>query len=297
MPLARRLAELYGLDVIGLERLDVPVNDVIAVEATSGRFALKLYNVRSRGVREVRWEVDLVEHLAANGAPVARPVRGVHGAVETMDLDGERRAAVLWTWASGAKPTPSRETYSALGETAARIHSAADGYDPAWIRDDYDEDVLIDDQIARMRPHLIAAGRYEEVVALGERLRAIIVDRELDRGFCHMDLTLDNVRRTADGLIAFDFDSAGRCWRAMEPFGVLRSSDGFFADWLEGYRRVRPFPESDERAVAAFGVLGDFRNTAWKLGEAASSRGAPVLTGRDLPRVVDGWLAWERDRL
>lgn len=297
MALARHLAEVYGLDVVGLERLDVAVNDVFAVEATSGRFALKLYNVRSRDVEDVEWEVELVEHLATNGAPVARPVAGADGAVQTLDLHGESRAAVLWRWVPGEKPRPSRETYLALGETAARIHRAADGYNPAWIRDDYGEDVLIDEQIGRMRRHLLAAGRIEEVVALGKRLRAAIAERELDRGFCHMDLTLDNVHLTDDGMVAFDFDSAGWCWRAMEPSGVLRFSDGFFEDWLEGYRRVRPFPDLDERAVAAFGLIGDLRNTAWKLGEASSSRGTPVLTASDLAVVVDGWLTWEHDRL
>jgi Ser/Thr protein kinase RdoA (MazF antagonist) len=31
-----------------------------------------------------------------------------------------------------------------------------------------------------------------------------------------MDLTLDNVH-LAEGLTVFDFDSAGTCWRAVEP--------------------------------------------------------------------------------
>jgi Ser/Thr protein kinase RdoA (MazF antagonist) len=297
MGLAHRLAELYGLEVTRLERLDVLVNDVVKVDATSGRFALKFYNVRSRDERAVAWEVDLVDHLAGNGAPVARPVEGAHGAVESIALDGELRAAVLWRWVPGGKPTPSRETYLALGEVAARVHEAADGYEPAWMRDEYDAEALIAEQIVRMRRHLVAAGRYEEVVDLGERLRAAVLGQELDRGLCHMDLTLDNVHRTATGLTAFDFDSAGRCWRAMEPSGVLRYSDDFFQDWLEGYRRVRPFSHGDERAVTTFAIIGDFRNTAWKLGEGESSRGAPLLTAADLPDVVDGWLAWERDRL
>jgi hypothetical protein len=46
-------------------------------------------------------------------------------------------------------------------------------------------------------------------------------------------------------------------------------------------------------AVAAFGILGDLRVVAWKLGVAASSRGTPLLTVRDLPAIVDGWLDWE----
>jgi hypothetical protein len=33
VPLAGRLAELYGLEVTGLERLDLPVNDLVVVEA------------------------------------------------------------------------------------------------------------------------------------------------------------------------------------------------------------------------------------------------------------------------
>lgn len=294
---ARRLAELYGLEVLRLDRLQVLVNDVIAVEAASGRFALKFYNVRSRGERDVAWEVDLVEYLAANGAPVAIPVSGVHGTVEAIELDGEPRTAVLWTWAPGSKPASSRDTYLALGEAAARIHAAADGYEPAWLRDDYDAAVLIDEQIARMRRLLAAAGRYEEVIALAERLRAAIAEDGLDRGICHVDLTLDNVHRADDGLIAFDFDSAGWCWRAMEASGVLGYSNAFLQDWLEGYRRVRSFSTSDERAVAAFVIIGDLRSTVWKLGRAASSRGAPLLAPEDLSDVVDGWLEWERHRL
>jgi Ser/Thr protein kinase RdoA (MazF antagonist) len=297
MAMADRLAELYGLEVTGLERLDVRVNDVVKVDATSGRFALKLYNVRSRGPREVGWEVALVEHLARNGAPVARPIPGVHGAVESISLDGEPRAAVLWRWAPGAKPTPSRATYLALGEAAARVHAAADGYEPAWMRDEYDADALIDEQIARMRRHLLAAGRYEEVLELAERLRARVLGQVLDRGVCHMDLTLDNVHGTAEGVTVFDFDSAGRSWRAIEPAGVLRFSEDLFHDWLEGYRRVRPFSPADERAVAAFVIIGDLRATAWKLGEGLSSRGAPMLTAAELPGVVDDWRAWERTRL
>ena len=39
-----------------------------------------------------------------------------------------------------------------------------------------------------------------------------------------MDLTLDNVYRHGESMTVFDFDSAGACWRSIEPCGVLRSS-------------------------------------------------------------------------
>ena len=89
----------------------------------------------------------------------------------------------------------------------------------------------------------------------------------------------------------------GWCWRAIEPSGVLRFREDYFRDWLEGYRTVRPFSAADEQAVPAFRVIGDIRNLVWKFGRAASSRGAPLLTADELPRVVDDWLAWAAARL
>jgi len=62
---------------------------------------------------------------------------------------------------------------------------------------------------------------------------------------------------------------------------------------LAGYRTARPFGISDEAAVVVFGIVGDLRVVAWKLGVAASSRGSPLLAVRDLPAIVDGWLDWE----
>jgi hypothetical protein len=66
---------------------------------------------------------------------------------------------------------------------------------------------------------------------------------------------------------------------------------------LAGYRTARPFNAADEAAVAAFGIVGDLRVAAWKLGVAESSRGAPLLGVRDLPAIVDGWVDWEADHL
>jgi len=298
-PLERRLAASYGLGDVRLERLRVPVNDVVAVTASQGRFALKLYNTRTRTAAEVQWEDDLVRHLVRHGAPVVAPIAGRHGDVETFWMDGEQRVGVLFSWAPGEQPTPSRCTYLLLGGAAALIHAAADTFASPLPRDayDYDARVLIDEQMERMHQPLVQSGRWPEMVGLAERLKQRIADPALDRGICHMDLTLSNVHRSGDTLTVFDFDSAGRCWRADEPYGVLRFCTSYFQDWLEGYRAVRPFGRADEAAVAAFGIIGDLRVVAWKLGVAASSRGAPLLMPADLPAVVDGWLRWEREHL
>ena len=111
-----------------------------------------------------------------------------------------------------------------------------------------------------------------------------------------MDLTLDNVH-LAEGLTVFDFDSAGMCWRAVEPSGVLRFSATYFEAWLAGYQTVRPLSTPERAAVAVFAIVADLRVVAWKPGLATSSRGAPLLCVRDLPAVVDGWLDWEAAHL
>lgn len=297
MTLESQIRDLFGLVNPRLEHLNTLVNDVVAVTAESGKFALKLYNPRARTGKDVQWELDLVTHLVEHGAPAARPVRGKHGYAETVTVDGQERVAAVFEWAPGAKPKPSQATYVLLGETAARVHQAADAFRPAWMRFAHDADSIIDGPIERMRRHLTAAGRYDEVAALGARLKDRISDPALDRGICHMDLTLDNVHVHDGALTAFDFDSAGYCWRAIEPYGVLRFSDDYFRAWLDGYRSVRSFGVADEEAVSAFAVIADLEIVAWKLGASPTSRGEPLMTDNDLPETVEGWLDWEQTRL
>jgi Ser/Thr protein kinase RdoA (MazF antagonist) len=294
--LSRQLAGRYDLRDVALRHLGTPVNDVVAVTSDEGEFALKLYH-RNRRSEVVHWEVDLITHLRRGGAPVVQPVlsRG-GGYLEHLIVGGQQRLGVLFIWASGSKPAPGYETYGLLGEAAARIHRAAEGFPAASVGERYDSAVLVDEQLLRMRHLLVQAGRWRAALALGERLKGRLSDPILDWGICHMDLTLDNVHLGHE-LTVFDFDSAGTCWRAVEPWGVLRFSSTFFRAWIAGYREVRPFGAADEAAVAAFGIVADLRVVAWKLGVAASSRGAPSLGVRDLPAVVDGWLDWEAAHL
>ncbi len=293
MNLEQQIEKHFGLSDVIDELLNTPTNDVLAVTAPTGRFALKLYHSQ-RTAAEVQWEVDLIISLIRKGVPVAKPVRGKHGYVESLRVDGRDRVAVLFEWAPGEKPTPERDTYTLLGKAAAHIHQAADTFTSSLPRESYDAHTLIDEQLRRMNMHLSEAKRWKQAVALGERLKHVIANPALDRGICHMDLTLDNVHRHGESMTVFDFDSAGACWRSIEPHGVLRSSQEDFEAWLDGYRSVRPFSRHDEQAVAAFCIIGDLRGVAWKLGVARSSRGKPLLGISDLPGVVDQWLDWER---
>jgi Ser/Thr protein kinase RdoA (MazF antagonist) len=297
MRLEQQIIDIYDLADPKCEHLSTLVNDVVKVTAQGGQFALKIYNPQSRSLKEVQWELALIEHLMKHGAPVSNPLRGKHGYVESFLVDGQERVAVLFEWAPGIKPRPEHDTYVLLGKAAAKIHHAADTFSASWIRDDYAATVLIDEQLQRMKSLLVKARRWQQMTALGDRLKRKIARSKLDQGICHMDLTLDNVHRDGDSLTVFDFDSSGKCWRAIEPHGVMKFSRGYFSAWLEGYRAFRSFSQDDERAVAAFGIIGDLRVVAWKLGVARSSRGKPVLTVDDIPGVVDDWLHWEANNI
>lgn len=297
MTIEEQLNKKYGLKDPRCTNLNTLANDSYEVLTSHGHFALKVYNAKARTPTDVQWELDLTLHLNENDVPVAKPVVGHTGYLQSFDVDGQKRSAVLFEWAKGEKPGPELSTYVLLGNVAAQIHKAADTFKSDLPREKYDMHELLDDQLRRMKVPLEEIGQWQSVFDLTERMRKIISNPKLDYGVIHNDLTLDNIHLHGDSLTVFDFDSAAQSWRAAEPWGVLRAADDRFTAWLEGYRAVRHFSEDDERAVAAFGIIEDIRNVVWKLGFARSSRGKPLMQTKELPKVVDEWLEWESQKI
>jgi len=294
--ITHQLLGVFDLENPVCKDLGTPTNDVIEVTTQDGHFALKLYTVTSPA--EIQWEIDLLLHLLKSGAPVVRPIEGKKEYLNTFIVNNKERVGVLYEWAAGEKPQDSRDTYTLIGKAAAHIHQAADTFVSLLPHTKYDADLLIDEQLERIHPLLVKSGQLQRVVDLTERLRNIVNNPALDYGVCHMDLKPDNIHINGNNkLTVFDFNSSGESWRAIEPYRILKLSDDYFKAWLEGYRSIRSFSEADEKAVAAFGIIADIRNVVWDLGLAISSRGTPLLQAGDLPRIVDDWLKWEREKL
>ena len=91
-------------------------------------------------------------------------------------MNGQHRTGALFEWAPGNKAKPEHSTFVFLGEAAAQIHMAADTFSPSWIRDYYDTAVLIDEQLRRMNSFLHEAGYWQQMVALGERLKRLVAN-------------------------------------------------------------------------------------------------------------------------
>jgi len=258
---------------------------------------LKLYHIPYRTFEEVNWEIDLLIHLINHDVPISKPVIGENGYSNTFKINGQNRMGVLFEWAQGEKPKPSISTYTLLGKAAAQIHQAADTFTSEIKREQYNIHVLIDEQLHRMKEQLIEAEQLERFSQLADRLKKYLDHQILDKGICHMDLTLDNIHIKNDVITVFDFDSAGESWRAIEPYGILKSSKEYFKAWLDGYQSIRDFNKDNENAVSAFVIIGEIRNVVWKLGLANSSRGKPLMIPSDLPKVVDKWLSWEKQNI
>ncbi|MDQ3614275.1 MAG: phosphotransferase [Chloroflexota bacterium] len=230
-------------------------NDVYLVETTSDRFVLKLYGVDWRTDSEIRYEIDLLDHLAARGVRVARAIRGVDGdALRHLDLDGRQRQAVLFRYADGAKPQPpfSAEMYYPEGMATAELHRAADDFTSTHHRRPLDLDHLIDQPLALVGSLDIDTATKQAILDFGARLRERIeafADRGLDWGVCHGDLTFDNFHLTHDGeTVWYDFDSGGPGWRAIDLQGWAAVQPDRAKDqqaFLRGYREVRPLGDND----------------------------------------------------
>lgn len=296
MDVKTQLKQYYGLVASECRNLNTLANDTYAITTKDAKYALKLYNPASRSHQDVAWELELVDHLLNNGVPTANPVYGLNNQqLQSFSIDGKVRPTVLFEWLPGKKTRGNHENYITEGKLAAIIHEAADSFYSNLPREDYNAEILIDEQLSRMKRMLTTVGRWDQVYALGERLKLRLKIPDLDYGVCHMDLTFDNIHLQDDGgMMVFDFDSAGTCWRAYEPYDVLLNSEEYLQSWLKGYRTIRRFSEADENAIYAFAIIGDIRNTTWKLGLANSSRGEPLLKESELAGVVDGWLAQEK---
>ena len=129
------------------------------------------------------------------------------------------RSPLCW---AHAKPAPSDETYRLLGEAAARIT------------------VRPTDSTLHHRGKVRCSGPYRQSASADEAAAPAggsVADSDgpgrTDAGTGRRALPRSGhlsygphprQRAWAEDLTVFDFDSAGTCWRAVEPWGVLRFS-------------------------------------------------------------------------
>lgn len=244
--------------------------DTYRVAAGDHAYYLKVYRHGRRTHRDVAEEVRLLNHLAANGVAVAKPVARRDGETVTELVAPEGpRYAVLFKAAPGVpgdEGDPSR--IKAFGEMVGRLHQAADRLPGTYRRSHLDLTHLIDENlppIAALMTHRVGDLQliYRIAETCKQRIAQLLPKSKPEYGICHGDLHGGDVCYDGAGApILFDFDSSGCGWRALD-IGVFLASDDWMditpeaearrqrklATFLAGYAMVRELSEAELAAV------------------------------------------------
>jgi len=233
-------------------------NSNFALTTDVGPFILTIYEKRVSAA-DLPFFLGLMQHLAASGIPCPVPVETRHGEV-LRTLSG--KPAALVTYLAGIWPKrPSAEQCTEVGDTLARLHLAADGFQ-----------MRRDNALGRgsWRPLLASVGVGADVVKSGLRHR---LSDELDfldahwpqglpGGIIHADLFPDNVFFRSGHLSGvIDFYFACHDFLAYDLAVCLNAwcfeADGSFnatkaRRLVAGYRGCRPLSDAE---LAALPVL------------------------------------------
>jgi Ser/Thr protein kinase RdoA (MazF antagonist) len=263
-------------------------NDVYRVETTEGKYVLKVYGANWRSEEEIRYELELLEHLHRQGLAVARPItRTDEDPLKRVSTPTGQRYAVLYEFAAGEKPAApfSPALYFLFGETIARMHEGSTNFVSNRARKNIDLEYLVDRPLQVVLPWLTDQPRADaELKRVAVRLKHKInqlSQRGLDWGPIHGDATLDNMHITQDQqIILYDFDSGGPGWRASDLQGWAKGRAEYqekYAAFLDGYREVRAVNDQDMEASWVLNLAWDFwgmqidlENRVLKLGRAAT---------------------------
>ncbi len=264
-PLGRFVSAAYDIGKLRECRLlAVNITHSYDVKSANARHALRLYCKDWRTRAEIAYEIAALNHVAARGASVSRPVPRRDGRyISDIDAPEGRRPAVLFTWCDGSERIGDEKTARAYGEGMARLHNASDDFARRLPRRDLDIDFLVRRPLAIVEP-LIAhrpadRKRFKQVAS---RIAREIRRRksELSWGFCHGDACAANAK-TKDGVTTFfDFDFCGAGWRSFDLANFLwgmslRNEANLRAKWqayLAGYRSQRTLSKADLAAVPLF---------------------------------------------
>jgi Ser/Thr protein kinase RdoA (MazF antagonist) len=314
-PLLRAAREHYTIERGATCRLARHhVHDTYVIDAPSQRFALRVYRHAWRRPADIQWELSLLEHLDAEGAPVAAPLRTHAGNRFAIVAAPEGpRPVALFRYAPG-KPCPA-ETMTPLharayGRGLAAVHLRMDTFQPAHDRFELGLDHLLLAPIKALEPYLTE--RPQDVTYLrriADDIREAVVefdDRSLARGLCHGGATGANAHLDPRGEFTFfDFDGAGAGWRTYDlatfRWDLLRActrakADESYEAFREGYREVRGLPRVEEEAVPPFVAAREI----WLMGRRAAladEHGDAVLDDAFFDRSIHFLHDWYKEML
>jgi Ser/Thr protein kinase RdoA (MazF antagonist) len=172
-------------------------------------------------------------------------------------------------------PGPRNSNMVRLGELAARLHDAADQFNPPAQRWTMGFDFLVTQTLEGLAPLFVQRAKdLAYLQRLADHLQGLLDDTPvgvLDFGLCHGDLHTGNVILSPDGeLTLIDFDWSGYCWRIYDLatlWWTLRSDESA-PRWravLRGYTSVRKLSRREKSLLPAFVMIREFELLGFQL--------------------------------
>ncbi|HEU5098761.1 MAG TPA: phosphotransferase [Roseiflexaceae bacterium] len=273
--LAQIARQAFGLyPSAPLHLIQSGLNDHYALPTAQGDFILRVYRHGWRSNADVVWEIELVNHLAQAGAPVAAAVPCSDGRwfTQIQAVEGARQVAVFerapapYTHfgASGRHRISPASCAEAFGRSVAQVHAAADTYSPTATRFLLDLGHLLDRPLTAIAQVFTDRQRDVELLnQLANQLREMLEPHlsAADWGACHGDMSGGNSTYWQNRVIHFDFDCAGPGWRAYDlgvffwSLSINGHGDDVWAPFLQGYRTQRALDTAELALVPAFAAI------------------------------------------
>lgn len=269
----------YGIQGARLKLIRYEHNAVYRVDGTQGeRFLLRIATDRHYGADEMRSEVAWLEHLRrTTDLRVPGPVEALDGqgvVIVNGDPLAAPRHCALFRWLDGRwlARRPSVETFGRLAEAMARIHAAADGFEPpaGFTRSPWDwQRIFGPGTVLGGAPVLVPFDDADYAVLGGaaERIRAVFEHLQTvpcSRGIIHGDLHRENVLVHGDQIALIDFDDCGAGYYLTDVGAMLNSIRRHMppqafprirAAFVERYAALRQVPPDLDSLIDDFIVL------------------------------------------
>lgn len=242
------VAARYGLAPAQLRLLtDNPADGVYGVTRGAGTdneeyFVLKCTKESVRSRSTLQGQVDWVNFLADQGAPVSRALPSPQGeVVEQIAAEETLFSVVCYAQAPGERPESrvfSAEFFQNWGQVIGQLHTLTTRYTPppasGWIAA-WHEDIATKRQAIPAEQSRV----LEKFDALVAHLQTLPTDQQ-SFGLIHNDLQANNLRLHQGALTVIDFDDCEQSWFVSDLATAL-----YFSMW----EKPQPCPNNDEFAA------------------------------------------------
>ena len=291
-PAARAALESFPIDTgdLALVSLSENVTFKVTDRRDGGAYVLRLHRPGYHTLAELDSEHAWIRALDEAGVEVPKPVAARDGrnyVPVTVAATGEQRFAGMVRWTEGRllsdvlAETADQQTvegyFAQLGALTAAMHNQASAWQPPphFTRHHLDADGLMGDA-PHWGPfwehHLLSAAGRDLLLDTRERMHAWLarLGKEASSySLIHSDMHPGNILVDGERLTVIDFDDTGFGWHHYDIAVVLTywqskpDAAAIERAFLDGYRAVRPLPDSALAEIEMFRLIRWMASIGW----------------------------------